>query len=66
MQDHSEAEREESYSVRLAELARLYLKLGTIGFGGPAATIAMMEDEVVRRRHWITHEEFLDFLERQI
>jgi chromate transporter len=46
----------------LAELARLFLKLGTIAFGGPAAHIAMMEDEVVRRRHWLTREEFLDYL----
>src|SRR2546425_6083012 len=43
-------------------LARLFLKLGTIGFGGPAAHIAMMEDEVVRRRGWLTREEFLDYL----
>ena len=46
----------------LAQLAWLFLKLGTIDFGGPAAHIAMMEDEVVRRRHWLTHEEFLDLL----
>ena len=47
---------------RLGELAGLFLKLGTIGFGGPAAHIAMMEDEVVRRRNWVTREEFLDLL----
>ena len=46
----------------LPELARLFQKLGTIGFGGPAAHIAMMEDEVVRRRAWLTREEFLDLV----
>ena len=47
---------------RLRELAGLFLKLGTTAFGGPAAHIAMFEDEVVRRRKWITHQEFLDLL----
>jgi chromate transporter len=46
----------------LAELAWLFLKLGTTAFGGPAAHIAMMEDEVVRRRRWLTRGEFLDLL----
>jgi chromate transporter len=46
----------------LRELARLFGKLGCIAFGGPAAHIAMMEDEVVRRRRWMTHERFLDLL----
>jgi chromate transporter len=46
----------------LPELARLFLRLGTTAFGGPAAHIAMMEDEVVRRRRWMTHDEFLDLL----
>jgi chromate transporter len=47
---------------RLGELAGLFLKLGTTAFGGPAAHIAMMEDEVVRRRGWLSREEFLDLL----
>ena len=46
----------------LSELASLFLKLGTTAFGGPAAHIAMMEDEVVRRRGWLNHEQFLDYL----
>jgi chromate transporter len=46
----------------LGEIALLFLKLGTIGFGGPAAHIALMEAEVVRRRGWLSHEEFLDLL----
>src|SRR5258705_9919825 len=46
----------------LRELALLFLRLGTIAFGGPAAHIAMMEDEVVRRRHWLSRENFLDLL----
>jgi chromate transporter len=46
----------------LAQLAALFLRLGTIAMGGPAAHIAMMEDEVVRRRRWMTHERFLDML----
>ncbi len=47
---------------RLSDLARLFLKLGTTAFGGPAAHIAMMEREVVRHRQWLAHEEFLDLL----
>jgi chromate transporter len=46
----------------LGELAWLFLKLGATAFGGPAVHIAMMEDEVVRRRRWLTREEFLDLL----
>ena len=46
----------------LREIALLFLKLGTIGFGGPAAHIALMEAEVVRQRCWLTHDEFLDLI----
>jgi chromate transporter len=46
----------------LPELALLFLRLGTLSFGGPAAHIAMMEDEVVRRREWLGRERFLDLL----
>jgi chromate transporter len=46
----------------LRDLALLFLRLGTTAFGGPAAHIAMMEQEVVRRRRWLTHEQFLDLL----
>jgi chromate transporter len=46
----------------LGELAWLFLRLGATAFGGPAAHIAMMEDEVVRRREWLTEARFLDLL----
>jgi chromate transporter len=46
----------------LRELAGLFLRLGVTAFGGPAAHIAMMEIEIVRRRQWLTHEEFLDLI----
>ncbi len=47
---------------RLTEVAKLFFKLGCIGFGGPASHIAMMEDEVVRKRKWISQEHFLDLI----
>ena len=46
----------------LGQLAALFLRLGTTAFGGPAAHIAMMEDEVVTRRRWLTREKFLDLV----
>lgn len=46
----------------LKDIAKLFLKLGVIGFGGPAAHIAMMQHEVVEKRKWLTGQEFLDLL----
>jgi chromate transporter len=51
-----------SASGSLRELAILFLRLGTTAFGGPAAHIALMEDEVVRRRQWLSRSTFLDLL----
>ena len=45
----------------LMQLAVLFLRLGLTAFGGPAAHIAMMLEELVERRHWLTKEQFLDF-----
>src|SRR5580692_2713713 len=46
----------------LSDLARFFLRLGTTAFGGPAAHIGIMEDELVRRRRWVSREKFLDML----
>ena len=46
----------------LSEIARVFLTLGSTAFGGPAAHIALMEEEVVRRRGWLTRAEFLDYV----
>ncbi|HWP04177.1 MAG TPA: chromate transporter, partial [Polyangiaceae bacterium] len=48
--------------ARWHEVALLFLRLGFTAFGGPAAHVAMMEEEVVRRRRWLTDERFLDML----
>jgi chromate transporter len=47
---------------RLGEVAQLFLRLGATAFGGPAAHIAMMHDEVVTRRKWVDDQHFLDLL----
>jgi chromate transporter len=57
-QDLTSAQRQQ----RLKDLTQVFLKLGTIAFGGPAAHVAMMDDEVVRRRGWMTREKLLDLL----
>src|SRR5438874_1950622 len=46
----------------LGEIARVFLRLGFIAFGGPAAHMALMEEEFVRRRAWVTRERFLDLV----
>lgn len=49
-------------SRHLWEIAGLFLKLGSIGFGGPATHLALMEDEVVERRGWLSRQHFLDLV----
>jgi chromate transporter len=49
-------------NISLKEIAYVFLKLGSTAFGGPAVNIAMMEDEVIHRRSWISREEFLDLI----
>lgn len=48
--------------VRLRELARIFLRLGATSFGGPAVHIALMEDEFVRRRQWLSRQQYLDLV----
>jgi chromate transporter len=52
----------ENHRPSLTEIATTFLKLGSTAFGGPAAHIAMMEEYLVRRKKWLSHEEFLDFV----
>ena len=47
---------------KVGEVVQVFLRLGLIGFGGPAAHIAMMRDDVVRRRRWLDDDAFLDLL----
>lgn len=42
----------------LTQLALAFLKIGSLGFGGPFSLLAIMQKEVVERRHWLTEEEF--------
>lgn len=47
---------------KLGEVASVFFKMGCIAFGGPAAHVALMEEEIVERRKWISHERFLDLM----
>ncbi|MBE9061698.1 chromate transporter [cf. Phormidesmis sp. LEGE 11477] len=47
---------------RLRELATVFFRLGVVAFGGPAAHVAMMDDEVVKRRQWMSREQLLDLI----
>lgn len=49
-------------SSEIKEVAKLFLKLGFTAFGGPAAHIAMMQEEVVNKRKWLTEQHFLDLI----
>jgi len=63
MPEHTVPELSESATLSgIWELALFFLRLGTTAFGGPAAHIAIMEDELVRRRRWLSREKFLDLL----
>lgn len=62
MSDRVDSGAESGRGRRLGEFAAVFLKLGTIAFGGPAAHIAMMEDEFVRRRAWLSRQDFLDLV----
>ncbi|GAA4895303.1 chromate efflux transporter [Flaviramulus aquimarinus] len=47
---------------KLKEVAQVFFKLGCFAFGGPAAHIAMMEDEIIEKRKWLTRDYFLDLI----
>ncbi|MCP4362808.1 MAG: chromate efflux transporter [Chloroflexi bacterium] len=57
-----EIEKEISKQGSLKEIGLLFFKLGCIAFGGPAAHISMMDDEVVTRRKWLSRDHFLDLV----
>ena len=48
--------------ARLKEVAFIFFKLGIVAFGGPAAHVAMMEDEFVTKRNWLSRSKFLDLI----
>jgi chromate transporter len=60
MADATPTETNPSGSLR--EIAKEFLRLGFVAYGGPAAHIAMMEERLVRRRSWVSSERFLDLV----
>lgn len=55
-------QQKESKKGKIAEVAGVFFKMGVIAFGGPAAHIAMMEDEIITRRKWMSRQHFLDLM----
>ena len=51
-----------SQKDKLKEVALVFFKLGCFAFGGPAAHVAMMEEEVVNKRKWMDRQYFLDLM----
>lgn len=47
---------------RHKEIGKVFFKLGTMAFGGPAAHIAMMDDEIIEKKDWISREKFMDLI----
>lgn len=48
--------------IRQKEISKVFLRLGTLAFGGPAAHIAMMDEEIVKKRKWISRDKFMDLI----
>lgn len=59
--DYKSLSKEEKMQ-RQKEIAKVFLKLGFIAFGGPAAHISMMDEEIIEKRKWISREKFVDFI----
>lgn len=59
--DYKSLNKEEK-RYRQKEIVKVFLKLGTLAFGGPAAHISMMDEEIIEKRKWISREKFVDFI----